>query len=841
MAQMTVPKQKEEETEPAAGDANKSTPGLVLGAGLGAASGLLAITSGDAQLLAALGASGVAGGWAALGTMPGPWRWLPGQGEPWEWMCRASRRRYRRAVKRMRRRLPVQPEQQAPDGLMVPVVGIADGWHQREDRAVLVRDATAAAHRKRVAFLRSAWERALPNWQQGWWRRYSLNEMALRAGPLAALPAAGYVEMPWPGRVAVVAAGAAWGRWVWNTPDPATPREPRQHGADWYQARWDEWIACERGPLPGSRLAGLDVTEDVLTAVIVSTTARPADTVTRDAVSIAFEVPPRAVNIHRAGDMAASRAKLTVRLKQKAIRDGDLVAEWEEHTSYSGSQVLPDSVKETPYGRQFVAEFPRKGSRVTDADPQTIAQNLSLEGEDAASRLALRPLGARHLEVRELTRSPLQDGVPFDLAALRMDSRGRVVIGRDLYGNPVEWRLLDIVDGRFGMDGGQGVSAVHSFVSGTTGSGKTSLEEALLIAQRANGFISWVADGKGGVGYASWTHDLDWLVSSPLGFKLMGQAAVRVGEYRFAEQKRMSFRDGEGNEVEGRSFFVPGEPWRPLQATWDEFNEMAADGMTPAFTGTIAAVSKLGRQTRAAGIAARIDLQIPNLDFIGSDKNAQAVRRMLQSGNIALFRSADWESIYMALGNRAPEMRVQPVPPTFPDGSGTGGVGYVADDPVQFPQMRVMYSQATPIFLAREVGPLESLTDPEADVAGIAYQLRDEYRGASAEEEEEFLRDLLKKEEAKNGKNTKVFDMDPTPAPAPAEDVEDEDLDEIAPLSRSQKIWFAVDGGARRNKTIAQVTDLKPTNVAGGTKRLERLGKLHQVDLDWHTADSIDA
>ena len=71
--------------------------GLYLGAGAGVASAYL---TGDSLLLTTIGATGVAAGWAALGMNPGSWRWLSGQGEPWEWMCRSSRRRIRRRLRR---------------------------------------------------------------------------------------------------------------------------------------------------------------------------------------------------------------------------------------------------------------------------------------------------------------------------------------------------------------------------------------------------------------------------------------------------------------------------------------------------------------------------------------------------------------------------------------------------------------------------------------------------------------------------------------------------------------------------------------------------------------------
>lgn len=822
--------------------------GLYLGAGVGVASGYL---TGDPLLLTTITTSGAAAGWATLGMLPGPWRWLPGQGEPWEWLCRSSSRGYRRKIRRVRHRL-AQDHAYSPavgsNGLLVPVVGIADGWRHREDRASLVRHATAEAHRMRCAALRKAWAQALPDWESGWWRRYTPVEMALRAGPLAAIPASGFVDLPWWGRLAVISASTGWGAQIWHRPDPATSAADTAspQGIDWYLARWAEWIACERGPLPDSKLTSVALDGDKLTAIIVSTTAKPALSVDQDSISIAFGVPPRAVNVYRPDDMAASRAKLTVRLRIKVaeLDMGDLAAVWDEYSPYGGSELYDP--EKTEFGRRFKILMPRRGASVAEVQPRSIAQALDLEGEDAVSRLHLRVLDARRIEVNEMSTNPLQGGVPLDLDALTMDEQGYITAGKDIYGNPAKWRLLKFDPSRRGLSGQPSASAVHSFGSGTTGSGKTSLEEALQVAQRKNGFISWLADGKGGAGYASWREELDWLLKSPYGAMLMGQAANSVSEYRYAEQMKLQWLDADGYTENGRSFFVRDDPFKPMVGTWDEFNEMIlkdpqADHVKP----LLRSVSSIGRLSRAAGIAARVWVQIPNLDSIGSDASANAIRDMLQSGNIALFRTARSDVDLMSLGSRTPEFRLASLPERFPDGSETGGLCYIADGKAQYTQSRAMF-HTNPARIARQF-PLQTLSSREADAAaaagpaGIAYLRREEYRYLDAAEEDAFLRELVKKEQEGGKKGKTVIDVKPVVAAEAHAEVDDEDLDELVPPTRSQLVWHAVDGGARRNRQIAEATDLTRTNVAGATARLERLGKLAKKERDWHTAAPIDA
>lgn len=820
-------------------------PGLYVGAGLGVASGCL---TGDPLLLTTLGSTGVAAGWTALGMNPGPWRWLPGQGEPWEWLCRSSHRGYRRKVRRMRRRLTVEDGYSPAvggSGLLVPVVGIADGWRQHDERPALVRAASADAHRARCAFLRKTWEKALPDWGTAWWRPYTLAEMALRAGPLAAIPAAGFVELPWWAHLTVISVGAGWGAQMWHRPAGAAGDTKSPQGADWYLARWAEWIACDRGPLPASKLVSVHLDDDKLTAIIVSTTAKAALSVDQDSISIAFGVPPRAVNVYRPDDMAASRAKLTVRLRAKsaALDMDDLAAVWDEYSPYPGSKLYDP--EQTRFGRRFSLLLPRKGASVADVQPRAIAQALDLPGEDAVSRLHLRVTDARRIEVNEMNANPLQGGVPLDLDALTMDAQGYVTVGLDIYGNPVKWRLLKFDASRRGLSGAPAASGVHSFGSGTTGAGKTSLEEDLQIAQRKNGFISWLGDGKGGAGYASWMNEIDWLLKSSFGAMLMGQGANAVSEYRYAEQMKMRWLDADGYTENGRSFFVMNDPFAPLACTWDEFNEMILkDPQAYHVKPLLRSVSSVGRLSRAAGVTARIWVQIPNLDSIGSDASANAIRDMLQSGNIALFRTARNDIDIMSLGSRTPEFRLAPLPERFPDGSETGGLFYVADGKAQYTQSRAMF-HTNPARLARQF-PLHTLTAGEtaalcaAGPAGLAYLRRDEYRHLDADAEDAFLRELVAKELEADKKGKKVVDLKPA-APAAAAEVEDDELDELVPPTRSQLVWHAVHGGARRNRQIAEVTELKPANVANATARLERLGKLTQRNRDWHTAEPVDA
>ncbi|MEU5772691.1 hypothetical protein ABZ819_05220 [Streptomyces venezuelae] len=814
-------------------------PGLYAGAGLGLASTTL---TGDPLLLTALGSTSLAAGWTALGMHPGPWRWLPGHGEPWQWMCRAGNSSYRRSVRRMRTRLATPANNPAVTGLFV--VGVCDGWRSHPHRPALARSANIAGHRVRCTLLNQAWQHALPDWGTAWWRRYSLGEMALRTSPLLALPAVGATGLPWWGSMLAVSAGAGWGARMWRRPAPGVQAVEAPKGADWYRARWAEWIACERGPLPESKLASLELDDDKLTAVIVSTTAKAADSIEQNAVSIAFDVPPRAVNIYRPDDMPANRAKLTVRLRALTpaeLDESDLQAVWDEYNPYAGSKLITPAT--TEFGRSFQIEMPRKGAGVKDVTADAIAQALGLAGEDATARLHLRVLDALHVEVNEMTRNPLQGGVALDLDALTMDEHGYITVGKDIYGAPARWRLLKYDPKRRGLSGQPSASPQHSFGSGTTGAGKTSLEEDLQIAQRKNGFISWLADGKGGAGYASWFHDLDWLVKSFFGATLMGQAATAVSDYRYAEQMKLQWLDEEGYTENGRSFFVAGDPFKPLAVTWDEFNEMILkDPRAPHVQPLLSAVSSVGRLSRAAGISARIWVQIPNLDAIGSNASANAIRDMLQSGNIALFRTARSDVDIMSLGSRTPEFRLAPLPERFPDGSATEGLFYIADGKAQYTASRAMF-HSNPARISRQF-PLHAISQEEADAAcqagpaGLAYLRRDEYRHLDAGDEDAFLRELVAKTSEQNAKHTQTIDL--APGPTPADDADDDDLDDIVPPSRSELVWHAVHDGARRNKQIAEATDLKPTNVANATARLERLGKLEKIQQDWHTTEPLD-
>ncbi|MGW8679625.1 hypothetical protein ACWGNN_00900 [Streptomyces sp. NPDC055817] len=852
---MTVPtaQTSEKGAEPTTPNALASrllTPGVLVGAGAGAASAML---TGDPLLYVTAGATGIAAGWTALGMNPGPWRWLPGEGAPWQWLNSASNSSYRRRVRRMRNRLAADPGRLpavGSGGERLRVFGVSDGWRLHPDRDALVRAVTGDSHQARCALLRTAWQHALPSWGSAWWRKCSPAEMALRAGPLAAVPASGFVELPWWGRLLVVSAATGWGARFVGRPDGGGETAETPKGADWYLAQWAEWIAHERGQLPGSKLINVHLDDNQFTAIIVSTTGRSALNVDQDSVSIAFRVPPRVVNIHRPDDMPADRATLKVKLRATTseLDMDDLIAVWNEYNPYAGSQLIAPEA--TEFGRSFQLLMPRKGSSVADVQPRAIAQALDLEGEDAVARLHLRVIDARRIEVNEMTNNPLQGGVALDTEALTMDEQGYVVVGKDVYGNPAKWRLLKFDPKRRGLSGRPAASAVHSFGSGTTGAGKTSLEEDLQIAQRKNGFISWLADGKGGAGYASWFEELDWILKSPLGASLMSQAAGSVSEYRYSEQMKLQWIDDEGFTENGRSFFVLGDPFLPLACTWDEFNEMILKNPNaPHVQPLLRGVSSVGRLSRAAGVSARIWVQIPNLDSIGGNASANAIRDMLQSGNIGLFRTARNDIDVMSLGSRTPEFRLAPLPERFPNGSATEGLFYIADGKAQYTASRAMF-HSNPARIARHF-PLQTITWQEADAAckagpaGLAYLRREEYRHLDAAGEEAFLRELIAKEEEKTKKNKKTVDLKTAPAATVVMDsiveVEDDDLDELVPQPRSERVYQAIANGARRNKDIAEITGLTPQNVANATGRLERLGRLVQHGRDWHTTSNSES
>lgn len=177
--------------------------------------------------------------------------------------------------------------------------------------------------------------------------------------------------------------------------------------------------------------------------------------------------------------------------------------------------------------------------------------------EDDPSRVIVESDGFRKVMITIYPANPLKDIRAVTLADLAMDKHGRIIVGSYHNGRPVRRKLFDFSTG----------SAQRFLLFGTTGAGKSRALQVQLIAEKRNGFTTWLADLKGGQSVPEARGQVNWRVLTKEGAMLMLESTVQVITERTARYSKL-----------GRSAFVWGQPDRPLHVWIDEANRLLDKG-----------------------------------------------------------------------------------------------------------------------------------------------------------------------------------------------------------------------------------------------------------------------
>jgi hypothetical protein len=173
----------------------------------------------------------------------------------------------------------------------------------------------------------------------------------------------------------------------------------------------------------------------------------------------------------------------------------------------------------------------------------------------------------------------------------------------------------------------------------------------------------------------------------------------------------------------GLSYFTPGKPDPILSITFDEAPMiLTGDDKLAQKIAKIAA--NIGKAGRSVGIKLRLCAQVPNLSEIGGD---QALREMLQTGNIILLRTGSKNSTRIGLGNLADDLDTNNIPKTWPDGSRTQGLGYLIGAQEKNAPYRSVFVDDSENGNIRDwiaAGKLTVLEEGSLDAAGEAYANR---------------------------------------------------------------------------------------------------------------------
>lgn len=340
------------------------------------------------------------------------------------------------------------------------------------------------------------------------------------------------------------------------------------------------------------------------------------------------------------------------------------------------------------------------------------------------TRIAVETDGLRRALVTIYPSNPLAQVRAVTREDLVMDRHGRIVTGLYHNGRPVRKRLFDPSTG----------SAQRFLLFGTTGAGKSRALQIELIAEKLNGFCTWLADLKLGQSVPEAEGQVDWYARSQEEAILMLMAAVAVA------QDRMRRYSAAGRN----SFALGGDPL--LHVRIDEANRLLERG-APYRDMATHLIKELGRTGRSVGVGIGLAAQASHLEELGG---SDTLRAMLKEGEVTLLR---WSSSMMRQlvgdGLLPAGEQLMPIPKTLAprvlrsqfdaaadddedDAPGTQGTGYLLSGPHPTAMMRHLRigSIAPTPGLDPEILALYGPDAPTRlektshDAAGVAYAAR---------------------------------------------------------------------------------------------------------------------
>lgn len=349
---------------------------------------------------------------------------------------------------------------------------------------------------------------------------------------------------------------------------------------------------------------------------------------------------------------------------------------WAEHVAGAG-QALPGSQltgvrPEGDGGWTATIILPRGSSTTETAIAATEKVTSAYELPIGAVAIERTDDGiASHARITVMPSNPLQAGALFTGPTLDRET-GTAEIGVHMDGKPAKFA--------FWIPGSGGV---HTLVSGSTGSGKSRFLEQVLAEARHSGLITtWLVDPQGGQSLPRWIDRVDWSARSAEDGLALIDAAVRVMHARSRHLARKSWTDHKGRTIAGVDHFEPSPEMPLLQLVIEE-----APDVLRAYPEAVEKLASIGKMGRKCGVSIVLALQKPSVDELGG---SSTLRSMASSGNVVCFRTSDKVSAGMAFAGNLPG-DPSAIPRYFPNGSATGGMGYVVGPGSRAAVMRAYY------------------------------------------------------------------------------------------------------------------------------------------------------
>lgn len=324
--------------------------------------------------------------------------------------------------------------------------------------------------------------------------------------------------------------------------------------------------------------------------------------------------------------------------------------------------------------------------------------------------ITMEPLGPRRGRISVFTENPLKKGTLFGPQHLLDAETGLAPIGIYYDGEPAHYRFFL-----------PGSGAVHSFVTGTTGSGKSRLLDALLGIERRSPLVcSIVIDPQAGLSLPDWPDGVAVFAPGNAFGIVVLRAIHALMKERGQRYNRMKWTDEKGRTRVGRAFFVPGDPDPLISITLDEAHDLLNDAEYG--EEAVKIIGDLAKEARKVGIKFRLANQSPNASELGGET---LIRDLLQGGNNAVLRSGSTATGKRAAGNALGDIDPGAIPKEFNDGTGTGGLGYLAGPDNRSAMWRAPYVE-DPFGLAHE-GETTGIEQASIDALPILRHILEEH------------------------------------------------------------------------------------------------------------------
>ncbi|MDX2632070.1 hypothetical protein PV381_36865 [Streptomyces scabiei] len=329
---------------------------------------------------------------------------------------------------------------------------------------------------------------------------------------------------------------------------------------------------------------------------------------------------------------------------------------------------------------------------------------------DDLDLITMEQLGPRRGRISVFTENPLKKGTLFGPQHVLDPETGLAPIGIYYDGEPAHYRFFL-----------PGSGAVHSFVTGTTGSGKSRLLDGLLGIERRSPLVcSIVIDPQAGLSLPDWPDGVCVFAPGNAFGIVVLRAIHALMKERGQRYNRMKWVDDKGRTRVGRAFFVPGDPDPLISVTLDEAHDLLND---PDYgEEAVKIIGDLAKEARKVGIKFRLANQSPNASELGGET---LIRDLLQGGNNAVLRSGSSATGKRAAGSALAGVDPGAIPKEFNDGSGTGGLGYLAGPDNRAAMWRAPYVE-DPFGLAHE-GETTGIEQDSIDALPILRHILEEH------------------------------------------------------------------------------------------------------------------